>query len=95
MGGSPSSQSHQRSHTLNSEPELPDLLLVVKGRESTAHTESKRYRGAPSSLDDARDCRTQDHDTVAQGKLGTVVLVLLDQVTYVKRQSATLGPVNT
>ena len=67
---------------LNSISELAELLLVVKRCKSTYNTEGNRNRRTATSLDNSRNSRASQENTVCQGKLRAVVLVVLEKVSY-------------
>lgn len=78
-------QSQQESSALDSEAEFSNLLLVVESSESAACAKGDGHGSPASGLDDARNGRAKQRDTVTQSQLGTVVLVLLDQVACTSR----------
>lgn len=67
---------------LDSEAELPHLLLIVERCQQPSDTESQRHSSSSLCFNDPRDCRAQKEDAISQGELSAVVLVLLDQIPW-------------
>lgn len=65
---------------LNSEGKFPILLLVVECGQAADETKAEWHRGLATGLDDSHNSCAQQDDAVAQGQLGTPVLVLLQEI---------------
>ena len=72
--------SQRQTHHLDPVPKLAHLLLIIPSRQSASRSQCNRHWRTSTRLDNSRDCRTHEQNTVAQGKLSAVILVLLDAV---------------